>query len=69
MSLGVAPLGNGLSERIVRWRRALHAHPELGFEETWTSDFIVRELKTLGEGIDVRPPLTQTTCTHTGALR
>lgn len=44
-----------LSERIqaykdqmVEWRRHLHAHPELGFEETETSDFVANKLAGLG---------------------
>jgi amidohydrolase len=42
-------------ERIRAWhgelrtiRRELHKHPELGFEETFTSDLVARELTTLG---------------------
>ncbi|MBO4349630.1 MAG: amidohydrolase [Proteobacteria bacterium] len=29
-------------------RQTLHAHPELGFEEQWTSQFIANQLKALG---------------------
>jgi amidohydrolase len=36
-----------LAERIVGWRRELHQHPELGFEEKWTSDYVVSALKGL----------------------
>jgi len=30
------------------WRRDIHAHPELGFEETRTSDFVASMLKSFG---------------------
>lgn len=35
-------------EEMKRWRRDLHAHPELGFEETRTSDFVARKLTEWG---------------------
>ena len=38
-------------EEMTSWRRALHAHPELGYEEHWTSDFIAEKLE--GFGIEV----------------
>ncbi len=30
---------------VISWRRELHANPELGYEEIWTSDFISKKLK------------------------
>lgn len=33
---------------LVAMRRALHAHPELGLEEVWTSNFVARELESIG---------------------
>ncbi len=33
---------------MVRWRHHLHAHPELGFEETATSDFVATRLAAWG---------------------
>ena len=30
------------------WRHDLHAHPELGYEEEWTSNFIAEKLKSFG---------------------
>ncbi len=27
------------------WRHELHAHPELGYEEKWTSDFVAKKLQ------------------------
>ena len=38
-----------LEPQLVRWRRDLHQHPELGFEEHWTSDYVARAL----EGLDL----------------
>ena len=35
-------------EELARWRRDLHAHPELGFEEERTSDFVAAKLKEFG---------------------
>ncbi|WP_010539546.1 amidohydrolase [Dietzia alimentaria] len=35
-------------ERLSRWRRHIHANPELSFEETETTAFIAEELKKLG---------------------
>ena len=33
---------------VMTWRHELHAHPELGYEEKWTSDFIVTKLESFG---------------------
>ena len=30
---------------VIDWRRELHANPELGYEEIWTSDFICKKLE------------------------
>ena len=35
-------------EELARWRRDLHAHPELGFEEERTSDFVAAKLEEFG---------------------
>jgi len=35
-------------DELVRDRRHLHAHPELGFEELETAAFIAERLRTLG---------------------
>ena len=45
------PVFNTLADRheiMKGWRRELHAHPELGFEETWTSQFIADKLESFG---------------------
>jgi len=47
-----------LAAKLVEWRRALHRHPELGFEERWTSAFVKARLDSLG--IDVRDGLGET---------
>ena len=45
----------GIVERIAEfhddltnWRRDIHAHPELGFEEHRTSDFVAQKLAEFG---------------------
>ncbi|MCE2516996.1 MAG: amidohydrolase [Alphaproteobacteria bacterium] len=45
------PVLNTIADRhdeMTAWRHALHAHPELGFEEHWTSDFIAEKLASFG---------------------
>ena len=37
-----------LSPRLISWRRDLHQHPELGFQETRTAALIAEELEALG---------------------
>jgi hippurate hydrolase len=39
---------NSLQNEMVSWRRDLHAHPELGFDENRTSTFIQERLKSFG---------------------
>lgn len=38
----------GFEDRLVSWRRHIHAHPELSYEETGTTDFIADELEKMG---------------------
>ena len=33
---------------IKKWRQQLHAHPELGYEEEWTSNFVAEKLESFG---------------------
>ena len=40
---------------LTAWRRDIHAHPELGFEEQRTSDLVAEKLA--GFGIEVAPEL------------
>ena len=35
-----------------RWRHDLHAHPEIAFEEAYTSDFVAARLTEMGISID-----------------
>jgi metal-dependent amidase/aminoacylase/carboxypeptidase family protein len=35
-------------ERIVGWRRELHAHPELRFDLPWTESFVAGRLEEMG---------------------
>jgi amidohydrolase len=35
-------------DEMTRWRRDIHAHPELGFEETRTSDLVAQQLEAFG---------------------
>ena len=43
---------------MTAWRQTLHAHPELGYEEVWTSDFIAEKLASFG--IEVHRGLAKT---------
>ena len=45
------PIINRISDfhpDMTKWRRALHAHPEICFEEVWTGDFIAEKLRSFG---------------------
>lgn len=37
-----------MEEELVSWRRDIHRHPELGFEENRTADFVARKLEEFG---------------------
>jgi amidohydrolase len=37
-----------LHEEMTAWRRDIHAHPELGFQETRTSDLVAEKLESFG---------------------
>ena len=39
-----------VADEMTAWRRDLHAHPELGFQETRTSDLVARQLASFGIG-------------------
>jgi amidohydrolase len=38
-----------VNEDVIRWRRHIHANPDLSFQEKPTADYIARELATLPE--------------------
>lgn len=48
MTEQIAPLIDGVEEQIIAWRRHLHAHPELSFEEHATAQFILDTLGQIG---------------------
>ena len=50
--MNIHPLARALIPDLTAWRHALHAHPELGFEEQWTSDFVAEKLS--GWGIPIQ---------------
>lgn len=37
---------------MIAWRHELHRHPELGYRETWTADFIAARLAEFGVEVD-----------------
>src|SRR5215469_8187509 len=39
---------NALHDEMTAWRREIHAHPELGFEEQRTSDLVAAKLAEFG---------------------
>jgi hippurate hydrolase len=47
-----------LQEEMTRWRRDIHAHPELGFEEKRTADIVADKLR--GFGIEVHRGIGKT---------
>ncbi|WP_368267937.1 amidohydrolase [Enterobacter cloacae] len=42
-------------DEVIRWRRHIHANPDLSFQEKPTADFIARELANLPELTIIRP--------------
>ncbi|CAM4353124.1 M20 metallopeptidase family protein [Lacicoccus alkaliphilus] len=41
--------------QVIEWRRTMHKHPELSYQEHWTSDYIEQALKNM-DGIEVSRP-------------
>ena len=39
---------NKFHDEMTTWRRDIHQHPELGYEERRTSDFVAAKLKEFG---------------------
>ena len=48
MGLGVIEEIAATGQQLTAWRRDLHAHPELAFEEQRTSDFVANQLASFG---------------------
>ena len=48
VTVGDTGVGEELTGKMVEWRRHLHAHPELSYEERETTDYVEAELKKLG---------------------
>jgi len=46
--MSTAELIAPLHADMTAWRRDIHAHPELGFEESRTADFVARQLESFG---------------------
>ena len=44
----LVPEIEAMAAEIKAWRRDIHAHPELGFEETRTSEFVAEKLREFG---------------------
>ncbi|MGH3051280.1 MAG: amidohydrolase, partial [Gaiellaceae bacterium] len=43
-------------EQAVAWRRHLHAHPELSFQEHETSAFVRATLESFGDALELSSP-------------
>ena len=52
-----------LEQQAIHWRRHLHAHPELSFEEVETSRFVEETLRAFG-GLDVERPTPTSVVAH-----
>lgn len=44
-----------VAPKVIEWRRDMHRHPELSFEEYWTSEYIENALKEM-DGIEIQRP-------------
>jgi amidohydrolase len=52
-----------LVERAVQWRRHLHAHPEISFQEHETSAFVEERLREIG-GLEIKRPTPTSVVAH-----
>ncbi|MBB6308557.1 M20 aminoacylase family protein [Xanthobacter tagetidis] len=48
MGSNAAAYFEALAREMADWRRTLHQHPELAYEERWTSDYVAEKLKSFG---------------------
>lgn len=54
MSTNVHPEIEAIQHEIIEWRRHLHKHPELGFEEIQTAKLVEDKLKSFGLAVSTR---------------
>jgi amidohydrolase len=52
-----------LTEQAIEWRRHLHAHPELSFEEHETAAFVEERLRAIG-GLEIERPTPTSVVAH-----
>ena len=50
------PAATDVAADLVRWRRHLHAHPELSFQEHETARFVEETLRSFGGGLEIQRP-------------
>lgn len=62
-----SPLELAVQQQVVQWRRYLHEHPELSFQEHETADFVEAELRKLPNLTLTRPTPTSVLATLKGA--
>ena len=43
----------GMEDQLIAWRREIHMHPELGFEEERTSRLVAESLRDMGIEVEV----------------
>lgn len=53
---------------VVSWRRYLHSHPELSFQETQTAQFVYEKLQSFGDLVISRPTKTSVVASLKGQL-
>lgn len=58
MSIDFLPAATALADRLTAWRRDLHRHPELAFQEKRTASLVAKELTSLG--LEVQTGIGQT---------
>jgi amidohydrolase len=47
-----------IEQEIIGWRRQIHQHPELGFEETRTANLVAEQLRAMGLEVEVGVGIT-----------
>src|SRR3954453_2954051 len=63
-SAGVEDGVESVVARVVEWRRHLHRHPELSFQERETSAFVAETLAGFGDGREVERPAENAVVGH-----